>query len=115
MIPYLINLEDKMSEKSYAAKVNAAKLMLAGLTANKKILSRRGLDDVFIETLTETFSNATSLDNEQEALKARLKEKTAKLDSVMKDMDKLLSESRKIVKIDIPQESWKEFGILDKR
>ena len=103
-----------MGRQTYAEKVNKVKLMLSGLTANKEKLARRGLDDSFIESLTASYESAIRLDNEQEGLKARLKEKTSELDSLMKELEKKHSESKKIVKIDIPKESWIEFGINDK-
>jgi hypothetical protein len=61
------------------------------------------------------YNNALSLDNEQESLKAKLKEKTAALDGEVDKMQKMRGEVKKIVKIEIPQESWRGFGIGDKR
>ena len=51
----------------------------------------------------------------QEKLKADLKSKTAELEAKMKEIDAKMSEAKKIVKMDIPQSQWKEFGIYDKR
>ena len=51
----------------------------------------------------------------QEKLKADLKSKTAELEAKMKEIDVKMSEAKKIVKMDIPQSQWKEFGIVDKR
>jgi hypothetical protein len=34
---------------------------------------------------------------------------------VFADMLKQASEARKIIKLDMPQSSWREFGISDKR
>lgn len=101
--------------QSYADKIAAAKMMLSGLKANVNKVSKRGVDAAFLQKLSDTFQNAMTLDNEQEALKSRLKEKTAALDSAMENLGELLSESKKIVKMDLPQESWKEFGISDSR
>jgi hypothetical protein len=58
---------------------------------------------------------AQQLDTEQETLKARLKEKTLEFDTRMAELIKQLSEARKVVKLEMPQESWKEFGITDKK
>lgn len=56
-----------------------------------------------------------TLDNEQEALKARLKEKTPALLEKTTLAEKKMSELKKLVKLELPQETWKEFGIADKR
>lgn len=52
-----------------------------------------------------------ALDNEQEALKARQKEKTAALEKKMVELKKFDGDSKKTVKMKLPKESWKEFGI----
>jgi hypothetical protein len=44
-----------------------------------------------------------------------LKEKTLEFDIRMAELIKQLSEARKVVKLEMPQESWKEFGITDKK
>jgi len=56
-----------------------------------------------------------TLDDEQEDLKAKLKTKTASLDSNIETLEKLLSEARKVVKLEMEKESWKSFGIADSR
>lgn len=53
--------------------------------------------------------------NEQEALKARQKEKTAELEKKMVELKKFYGDSKKAVKMKLPKESWKEFGIEDLR
>ena len=57
----------------------------------------------------------TGQNSEQEALKARLKEKTAELEAECAGLFEIASEVRKIIKLEMPQESWKEFGIQAKR
>lgn len=89
--------------------------MLAGLKANTDKLSKWGIDSQFITEFEQVYNEAVTLDNEQEALKARLKEKTADLDQKLDVLDKLGSNSKKIVKMQTPKESWKEYGIEDKR
>ncbi|MBN2041825.1 MAG: hypothetical protein JW864_17450 [Spirochaetes bacterium] len=58
---------------------------------------------------------AMSIDNEQEDLKAQLKMKTASLDTKVNELGKMLSESKKLVKLEMEQESWKSFRIDDMR
>lgn len=104
-----------MSKNSYASEINAAKLMVAGLKAKSDRVAKRGISGDFTSKLDTLQSDARSLDNEQEALKSRLKEKTAELEKKMKEMKKMMSEANKAVKLEMEKESWKEFGISAKR
>jgi len=52
---------------------------------------------------------------EQEKLKADLKSKTESLNALLDSLAGKYSEARKLVKLEIPQSQWKEFGINDKR
>jgi hypothetical protein len=47
-------------------------------------------------------------------LTALLKEKTEQLDKAMTELEKKAGEARKIIKLDMPQSTWREFGINDK-
>ncbi len=104
-----------MGHVSYANEINATKVMLAGLKANTERMSKRGVDAGFIGDLEEDYTESMTLDNDQEALKSRLKETTAALNDRIDRMRKKRSEARKLVKLEMPKESWKEFGIKDKR
>jgi len=104
-----------MSKPSYAEQISGAQVMVAGLRANAGQVSRRGLDDQFINKLDSDRLSAAALNDQQERLKAELKSKTAELDAMMAEMDKGVTEAKKIVKLDFPQEQWKQFGIEDKR
>ena len=89
--------------------------MLAGLKQNPERLAKRGLDSDFLSKYETTFGDAQTLDNEQEKLKAEQKSKTQVLLQRLKDLSALHSEAKKIVKIEMPNSTWKEFGIGDKR
>jgi len=104
-----------MPKGSYAETINAAKLMLNGLGEHQSTLSKRGIDQAYLTEFSTLHQQAQSLDNEQESLKARLKEKTAELDKVIGLLGQKQSESKKLVKLDIPATSWKAFGIADSR
>ena len=104
-----------MSKPSYAEQISGAQVMVAGLRANAGQVNRRGIDDQFINKLDSDRLSAATLNEQQERLKAELKTKTAELDAKMAEMDKAVTEAKKIVKMDFPQEQWKQFGIEDKR
>lgn len=100
---------------SYADEIAATKVLLSGLKANSEGLTKWGIDSEFLTAYEEVFNEVMELDNEQEALKARLKEKTAVLDGKVGTMLKQYGNAKKIVKMQLPKESWKEFGIEDVR
>ncbi len=103
-----------MSRKSYAETIVRSKLMLEAMKANKASLSTK-LDDTFIGKFASDTSEAEMLNVQQEKLKAALKEQTAKLEATLKSMEKQYAEAKKRIKLDFPQEQWKEFGFDDKR
>jgi len=104
-----------MSAKSYSLEITDAQVMLSGINANQNVLAARKIDNDFASDLQKTIDDCVKLNNEQEQLKARLKEKTQELNKRMSDLQTKTKEARKIVKLDMPQASWKEFGITDKR
>ena len=101
--------------KSYAVQISNAQVMLSGLKANQEKLEKRGITDEFVTSLGSVLNNAIDKNNEQEKLKADLKSSTASLDAFLSQMAKLMSEANKLVKLEMPQEQWKEFGIQAKR
>jgi hypothetical protein len=76
----------------------------------KRVMIASGFNTAFAAQ-----KQAQTLDDEQKDLKANLKTKTASLDSTIDNLEKLLSEARKVVKLEMEKESWKSFGIADSR
>ncbi|MDY6933192.1 MAG: hypothetical protein SVZ03_03095 [Spirochaetota bacterium] len=104
-----------MRKQSFAEIVNSTEVMLSGLSANADRVAKRGIDSNFINKLESLQSEATSINNEQEDLKARLKTKTQELENKIKEINKMMSEAKKVVKLEMTQSEWKAFGIEDKR
>lgn len=104
-----------MPKRGLAEIVNATELMLSGLKAHQSELSTRGLDDAFIKKMEDLMKELVQANNLQEKLKADLKTQTEKVDQMMGNLQKLSSEAKKRVKLDVPATQWKEFGIEDKR
>jgi len=100
---------------SYADQINAARLLLGGLKNQGKVLAKRGLDDAFTANFDSLLADAQRLDGEQEALKSRLAEKTTELSAKLEQLSGAAAEVKKLVKLDLPKQSWKEFGITDAR
>ena len=104
-----------IKSRSYAKQVDNAQVMLSGLKANKAALEKRGVNDEFVAGLETTLNNAIAKNNEQEKLKADLKASTAALDGLLASMKKIMSEAVTVVKLEMPQQQWKEFGIHAKK
>ncbi|MGD2086384.1 MAG: hypothetical protein PVH61_09400 [Candidatus Aminicenantes bacterium] len=104
-----------MSKNSYAEQINLAEVMYAGLVKFKERLSRRGIDDAFVEELKFLKETAVDINNDQESMKAQQKKKTEELNQAMDKLGEKVSEAKKLVKLDIEPELWKEFGIWDKQ
>jgi hypothetical protein len=100
---------------TFAEFTNNAKTMVAGLRANEATVAGRGLSLPFIDQMEKTLNSINSVDNEQEALKAKLKTKTSELGDYMSEMRSYLKEAKQTVKLAVPQEGWREFGIEAKR
>ncbi len=100
---------------SHAEKMSDTAVMLDGMTANSERLAKRGLTPELLESIKEQHTKVMRVNSEQETLKARLKEKTSEYETEEAKLDTMLSEARKMIKLEMPQESWKEFGIQAKR
>jgi hypothetical protein len=101
--------------KSYAQQIDSAQVMLAGLKANQATLEKWGITVEFVTGLETTLNNAIAKNNEQEKLKADLKAATAALNEFLAEMKKAVSEAATVVKLEMPKEQWKEFGVAAKR
>lgn len=99
----------------FARQMNDIRLMLTGLKANRDRLAKRGVTPEYLQDFTELYEQVMRVDSEQEALKARLKEKTRELQDGVAVLSARYRQAKKIVKLEIPQEGWLEFGIEDKK
>ena len=104
-----------MTTAPFANVLNDTKTMISGLRSNPEVVSKRGLDKVFTDKLELSLEKVRTLDNEQEALKAKLKTKTAELDAELEKLKTMLSEAKKVVKMSVDQAGWREYGIEDKK
>ena len=101
--------------KSYAEHISSAQVMMAGLRTNLDRLQKRGVTEEFIGSLDGSLNGAIAQNNVQEKLKADLKSSTAALNHLMEHLDVIMKEATKVVKLEMPQSQWKEFGITSKR
>ncbi|MDR2383515.1 MAG: hypothetical protein LBD76_06495 [Prevotellaceae bacterium] len=104
-----------MGRKTQAQEITDTSVMVNGIRLHQDTLSQRKIDNVFADELQVNVDTCIALNVEQETLKAKLKSKTEEFDKAFAAMQKKAAEARKIIKLDIPQSSWREFGIDDKR
>jgi hypothetical protein len=104
-----------MASKSFASRTTNAQLMASGMDSNVEVANSRGWDSEKNEKLKEKRERVINLNDEQEKLKSELKMKTAALNAQMAELQTMMIEATKVVKLGFPQEQWKEFGINAKR
>jgi hypothetical protein len=68
--------------------------MLLGLKSNPERIARRGIDSTALAEFDGIYRKAPTLDNEQEALKA-------KLEAILDGLTAKINEAKKLVKIEI--------------
>jgi len=100
-----------MATTPFAQTLSDARLMADAVKAHKEELLKVGLEEKTAESLKECIEELSALDTKQEKLKADLKSITANMSEVMKKLEADMADCKKRVKIAIPKELWKEFGI----
>lgn len=101
--------------RTYAESVNQATVLISGFKSNTERVAKRG---IMSENITEfeTFLEELKIaNNEQEAIKAKLKTKTVEVNQKQDRVNRKIDEGKKVVKLEFDQSEWKEFGIDDKR
>lgn len=96
--------------RTFAQRLNNAKNMLAGLTANVDKLTKWGITAEVVANGNQLYDQASNLEITRNALKARSQEATDQAEQVMNELEGFCSDAKKIVKIELPKESWPEFG-----
>ena len=104
-----------MAKQSFAENLNNSDVMIEGLKANQERVAQRGIKNEFITEMETDVAQSKTLNSEQEKMKAALKKKTAELNSKMASLDAKYKEAKKVVKLEMEQSLWKEFGIQDKK
>ena len=95
--------------KQYAIRITATKVMIDALRRNDGKITK--IDNTFVDEMEALRAEVEKLNGEQEKLKADLKAKTEAFVSKMKELDQKYAFAKKRIKVDVPQVSWKEFGV----
>ena len=96
--------------QAFARQLNNAKNLMAGLTTHAAQLGKRGITPEVIAQMTSLYEQANRLDDERNAIKARSQEATVQVEQVMTELERLYAQAKKLVRIELPSESWPEFG-----
>lgn len=103
-----------MARKSLATNLKLTRLMTEALKARGSELPA-GITQELITELDKLNNKATSNEVEQSKLRALLKEKSAQQEKTIQSLEEKYIFMKKYIKIGIPQELWREFGIEDKK
>ena len=101
----------KSRPRGFNEVLGAAELLAEAMTANQEALTPRGGGEEFVNRIKTAVVEAKDLNIEQERNKALQKESTGKVEEKLVELNKLISEGHKIVKLGIDQKRWVEFGL----
>ncbi len=101
--------------RSFNEKLGEADLLIVAMTANQEALTPVGGGDEFVNKLTGVVTEIKAINQEQERYKASLKTSTARLKEKVIEMALMVRKGRSIVKNEMQQERWVEFGIKASR
>lgn len=100
-----------MAGKSFTQKNDETRLMIEGLKVNKEAVAKLGIDEAFITKFEKENNDVLTYDVAQEKAKADLDTATKNLSIAEKARMESYAYVRKIVKLALPKDRWKEFGI----
>jgi hypothetical protein len=95
---------------TFAQRLVNAKNMLAGLTAHTSELSKRGITPEALAQISQLYQQAAKQDDDRNALRARNQEATLQAEQTMAELERLCSDARKLVRMELPEVTWPEFG-----
>jgi hypothetical protein len=98
--------------RGFNDRIGEAELLAEAMAANQEELTPAGGGEAFVNELKQLVTDAKKLNQKQERNKAELKESTEEIRLKMKDLDRKARKGRNIVKNEVAQERWVEFGIL---
>jgi hypothetical protein len=97
--------------RSFNERLGEADLLAVAMQANQDALTPGGGGADFVNKLQGVLSEIRGINQEQERFKASLKSSTEKFKIKAKEMAQLVRKGRSIVKNELPQVRWVEFGI----
>lgn len=104
-----------MAGKPFLKVLGEARLLASGIRKNLTLLAKRSIDEQRAQEFDTLAQELEDIDKEQESLKARLKNITEELNAKTKFLRAEMSNDVQVIKADVPQSLWKEFGIQAKK
>lgn len=101
----------KQRSQAFNHLVGEGSLLAEAMAAHQEALTPKGGGEDFVNRLKEMVQAARDLNQEQERYKALQKETTGKIQDKLKEVNRMISNGHKIVKMTIDQKRWVEFGI----
>ncbi len=95
---------------SYAARLDRAKGIISGMTANADKLEKWGITQQFITNQTALYNQASENEQKKNALKANTQQLTVAQDKLMEELESNCAIVKKLVRFELPKECWPEFG-----
>ena len=95
---------------SYAARIDRAKSILGGMTANGDKLEKWGITEEFITEMNSLYNQASANEQKKNALKASIQQLTVAQDQIMDELESNCAMVKKLVRFELPKETWPEFG-----
>ena len=101
--------------KMFSEQIDKTRKLLIGLKDNIELVKDKGLDKKFIIQLESDNNLAATYNEEIDKLKAAAKEKARETSLKLLETNIQVKKAKKIIKQNFSQNSWKNFGIKDKR
>ncbi len=99
-----------MFYKTFAHQLNQAKNLLEGLKANAERMVKRGITPEILARMAELLDRANQIETRRNGLKAQSQEATTEQEQVMGELNAICTEARKLVRIEMPEDTWPAFG-----
>lgn len=97
--------------RTYSERINEVKLLVAAGLKNIAQLTPGGFNMDYIDQLIAQREKVEEINADQEKRKADLKSATEFLYTELRELDDLVRDARKIVKMRVSVSRWKAFGI----
>lgn len=96
-------------------QVQRARMLVEGLRKNYSQVNRYGISAEEITRLEQLAGELEKLDGELEALRTEVSNKVGVTNHKLAEVKSGLMSAKQIVKRNFDPESWKNFGVMDKR
>jgi len=101
----------KKPGRGFNVRIGEAELLAEAMTANQEKLASGGGGEEYVNQLKGLIGEIKTLNQDQERYKAEVKGSTTQILLKMKTLGRMVRKGRSIVKNEIDQARWVEFGI----